>query len=475
VLRLEELRVNLDPVFREADADTLKNKLVGIHPADLVTILRDYDKNIQAQVFHCLEDFDAQLEVLMFADSTLGPYLFSLLAPEQQAEVVREMPTDEAADLVKDLGDEAADILLKSLDSQTAGQIRDLKRYHDNTAGALMTPDFLRVQAHAKIQDVIKILATNEDLESIDTGFVLTEAGKILGSFYVQELLVHKGNPFVIQFLDEDVLTVDDTASDEDVYHMMSRHGLDILPVVNHAGQMLGIITADDVLDVARQASEKAILQMVGTSGDFQKHNPFVRAAHRIPWLIFTLMGGIVSGFIIKGFSVALHQFTLLMMLMPFANAMAGNVGLQSSTIIVRDLANMDRIASHVLKNISREMLTGVVNAVFFGTLISVIIFIYGYLAGFDGLIAGSSIGIALFCSISFAGVLGAIIPIWFNRLGIDPAISSGPVITMTMDIVGLTIYLSISTWLFYFARFNGNKTLGDISKKAEHTNTLLL
>jgi magnesium transporter len=448
MLRLEELRSSLTNLLENQDEQAIQKWLDGAHPADLALLLNEFDPEKRAIIFSNIQDEELQQEVLMFANADIKAFLFSLLDPNTQVNFVEDMPRDEAVDLVEELNDETADNLMERLPPATASELQGLRQYEEGTAGALMTTEYLQVRSEAKIQDVIKILGTNRDLESIDTGFVLTDGGKILGAFDVSEVLVHRGNPFIMQFVYEDIIYVEDTASENVAYKLMTRHGLDILPVVNSHGFMVGIITADDMLEVAKKVSDQDFYHMVGTS-DPVGSSVFARAGGRIPWLLATLVGGLFAGVILKQYNLELQHFTVLVIFLPFVIAMAGNVGVQSATIIVRELANHDSSDSAIRKNVIKEMLTGMVNAGFFGLTIFALLSAYVYFFDSGSYIIGPAIGLALACSMSLAGCIGANIPLLFARMNVDPAISSGPIITMTMDILGLTIYLGVSTWIF--------------------------
>jgi magnesium transporter len=449
--RIEELHNALKNLLKEGDDVSLGRWLTDVEAADLAIMLSDCSEEETKRVFYALHKEESQHELIMFAEGELKNLLFSFLPQLKQVQFLEEVPPDEAVDMVETLEDDDVSSLLEKLDIETAEEIKGLRQYEEGTAGALMTPDFLQVRAHAKLQHVVKIIGSTEDLESIDQGFVLTDMGKILGMFKVSEILTQTGNPFVVQFIDENVVTVYDTDSDERAYQIMSRYGLDILPVVNHSGQMKGIITADDMLDVAKNISDQDFYQMVGTSGDPTGRSVWARAWHRIPWLVTTLVGGLVSGYILRTFHLELQAFAALVVFLPFVIAMAGNVGVQSATIIVRELVNQEQTQVVLRKDVFREMMTGLLNATIFGIGTAILLAVWVYFSGGESLVLGPAIGTALFSSMGFAALIGANIPILFSRLGIDPAISSGPIITMTMDVIGLTIYLSVATGIFHF------------------------
>jgi magnesium transporter len=444
---LNELHQTLENILEQNDVASLQNCVNGILPADLAILLGNFSESYQNRIFNAINDTEDQQEVLSFAEGDLKSSLFSLLDEETRARFIVEMPPDEAVDLLEDQSPEEIESILSRVDSETEKEIRSLRQYEEGTAGSMMTTDFLSVRAHAKIHDVVRIIGDSTNgLESIDTGFVLTEAGKLLGEFRVQDLLVQKGDHFVVQFLDEDVVFIRDFDSTEKAFQLMTRHGLNILPVLNHAGEMKGIITADDMLDVAREIMDQDFYQMVGANGDPSEMSVFSRSMHRLPWLASTLAGGLVAGLILTAFAPVLATYTVLFVFVPFVIAMAGNVGVQSATIIVREMVGNDRFFAKLRKDIFKEIFTGMLNAFIFALATFLLISLYCYVTNWDAYALAPAVAIGLMSAMSFAAIMGASIPIVFNRLGIDPAISSGPIITVTTDIVGISIYLGFAS-----------------------------
>ncbi len=447
----DKLHNQLQDLINEgSDSQALQGVLKSIMPADIASILDNFDPEHQCLLFNALPDEEDKQEVLSFLEGSALDTIIQQTDPAQIAHYLEEMPPDEAADVLEDQSEELVNSILAKVEPKTAAELKSLSLYREGTAGSLMTTDFLHVNSHMKIKDILlNIKNEDEQLETVEFGFVLTEAGKILGQFHIQDILRASENDFVLKFIEEDFLYVKDTDSQDVVLQMMTRHALSFIPVVDHSGVIKGIITADDMLDVAREIMDQDFYQMVGTSGDPNERSIWARVFHRAPWLACTLIGGTISAFIIRLFDIELKNFTFLTIFIPFVIGMAGNVGIQSATIIVRDLVSQGNRRS-LNKNIIREILTGFSNAVLFGLTTLLLLFVLGKLLQWPSDMVAVSVASGLFLAMMFASLIGATIPNLFIHLKIDPAISSGPIITALIDIIGLTIYLVISTFLLH-------------------------
>ncbi len=448
----ELLRQKISDILESGDSlQVLRENIKGIPPRDLATLLEDFPSRFQVQVFQALPDDESAQEVLSFLEGDILKNILSNSDHNTIAQFLEEMPPDEAVDLLEDQSDEVVESLLSKLEPNTASELKSLRKYEEGTAGSLMTTDFLSVKSHAKVRDILNIIRDDEiDLETIDVGYVLTDAGKILGQFYVHDLLGSAESVFVLKFIDEDFLYVKDTDSQDVALQLMSRHALSIIPVVDHSGVMKGIITADDMLEIAREVMDRDFYQMAGTSVDPTDRSIFSRVRYRFPWLACTLLGGSISATVMRNYRVELELFTLLTIFIPFVVGMAGNVGVQSATIIVRDLVNKGSKTS-LRKNLIREVLTGWTNAILFASTTITLLTAVSYAFGWSNHLVGLVVGIGLALAMILASILGAFVPVLFNRLKIDPAIASGPIITALIDIIGLSIYLFTAIHLLRF------------------------
>ncbi len=417
-----------------------------IQPADLAAVLNDCSFEEQITLYSSLSSSEDKMELISFLEGEPLKNVLSVIHTDELVAYIHDMAPDEAVDTLEELESEKVDQVLNKLEAEKAIEIRTLRKYREGSAGSLMTTDFLEVKSHARVSDVLSILRDSDsDLETIDTGFVLTEGGKILGMFDVKDLLVLPEKSFLLKHIDEDVITIADTSPTEEVYQMMTHHSLSVLPVTDNGGKMVGIITADDVLDEVRTIVDEDFYHMVGTTGDPSGRGVFGRVVHRVPWLASTLIGGSIAAVIMNLFGVN----KIVTSFVPFVMAIAGNVGVQSATIIVRELVNQEFSSHHLQESIKKEILTGWVNAAIFGVLAFVLLFVVAQFSDVSTLSLALGVGIGVFGAMCFAAVMGGIAPLMFTYFKIDPAISSGPIIMVTTDIVGLTIYLSVVSAIF--------------------------
>ncbi len=435
-----------DILASDQSSEVLPEWLSKIQPADITVLLDDCAPEIQKVIYQSLESEDDKIELISFIEGETLKNILSIIKVGELVRYIEDMAPDEAVDALEGLDSSKVEEVLSKLENETALEIRSLRKYREGSAGSLMTTDFLEVKSHARVIDVLDILKdTESDLETIDMGFVLTEGGKILGIFDVKDLLALPEKSFLLKHIDEDVVVISDTSPTEEVYQSMAHHSLSVLPVVDHGGSMVGIITADDVLDEVRAIVDEDFYHMVGTSGDPTGRGVFQRVVARVPWLASTLVGGTIAAVIMNMFGLN----KVVTSFVPFVMAIAGNVGVQSATIIVREMVNQDFSSYHLQESIKKEILTGWMNALIFGTLAFLLLFGVSYFSVMTSLPLAIGVGIGVFGAMSFAAVMGGLAPIVFTYFKIDPAISSGPIIMVSTDIVGLTIYLTVVSFVF--------------------------
>lgn len=438
----------LNQLLASDNNEDLQKWTSSLQPADLALLIEETQSpDDQFRIFDNLEDRKDQLEVLSFLGGDAAQHIASNIKTKELVEIVDEMASDEAVDFLDELPNDVSQKILSTLPDESASELRELGRYEEGTAGALITTDFLYCNDQTTVGELLEDLKeTASEIETLDTGFVLSENEKILGIFSLKELFSLPSKDLVKHHMDDDFVFGNVNNSEEEILQLFNYHILSILPIVDHSGVMKGIITADDMLDVAKGQSDEDFYHMVGTTGNPTERSILSRVRHRLPWLASTLLGGALAGLILKLFTQELSQFPILMSGIPFVIAMAGNVGVQSATIIVREFVNQDTTASHMRKNIISEVNTAMANALVFSSFTFIVMTILAYSQDWPLFVASSSIALGLFLAMCFAGLIGATAPLVFNRLNIDPAISSGPIITVTVDVIGLSIYLGITT-----------------------------
>lgn len=437
----------LNQLLKEDSEEDLQKWISTLQPADLSLLIEEtLVAEDQFRIFQNITDRRDKLEVLGFIEGDAAQHLAEHIKPSDLVEIVDDMASDEAVDFLDELPFEISQKILQTLPVESASELRELGRYEEGTAGALITTDFLACSETTTISELLTELRNNAtEIETLDTGFILTENDKIIGIFNFKDLFSQEENKAVKNYMDEDYVYGQVNNSEEEILNLFNYHSLAILPIVDHSGVMKGIITADDMLEVAREQTDEDFYHMVGTSGDPTERSIWGRVRHRLPWLASTLLGGTLAGIILKFFADSLIQFPILLSGLPFVIAMAGNVGVQSATIIVREFVNQDSTAATLRKNIVSEFYTAVANAFVFSLITFIAMALISLNFNWPIWVVASAISLGLFFAMCFAGLIGSTAPLVFNRLNIDPAISSGPIITVTVDVIGLTIYLGLS------------------------------
>ncbi len=431
----------------KSDKEGIRLMLNDLHPADIAEIFCELT----------LEDVKATFTIL--DDELLGEVISEL--PEEKRNtlldalpndiiarrVINTMDSDDAADLIGDLDEERRiEVLSLVEDVNVAGDIVDLLNYDEESAGGLMDKELIKVKMGWTIPICIRSMRRQaEDVDKIYYVYVIDNAGILKGTVSLKKLLLANNLSKVEEIYNDDVISVLDTSSGQDAANIMDKYGLVALPVVDEIGRLLGKITIDDVLNVIRAEAEEDYQLASGLTEDVEASDGiFLHARARIPWLIIGLFGGVIGSRIIGGFMGIISLHPEMAIFMGLIAAMGGNVGVQSSAIVVASLANGTlRLQNNWIK-LLKEFSIALLNA----TILSVLIF--GYNFAVDASFALTlTVSCAMFSVIVLATMLGFVIPILLKRINVDPAVATGPFITTMNDIIGMFVYLTLGS-LFY-------------------------
>lgn len=431
----------------KSDKESVKLMLNDLHPADIAEIFCELT----------LEDIKATFTIL--DDELLGEVISEL--PEEKRNtlldalpndiiarrVINTMDSDDAADLIGDLDEERRiEVLSLVEDVNVAGDIVDLLNYDEESAGGLMDKELIKVKMGWTIPICIRSMRRQaEDVDKIYYVYVIDNAGILKGTVSLKKLLLANNLSKVEEIYNDDVISVLDTSSGQDAANIMDKYGLVALPVVDEIGRLLGKITIDDVLNVIRAEAEEDYQLASGLTEDVEASDGiFLHARARIPWLIIGLFGGVIGSRIIGGFMGIISLHPEMAIFMGLIAAMGGNVGVQSSAIVVASLANGTlRLQNNWIK-LLKEFSIALLNA----TILSALIFTYNFAVDAN-LALTLTVSCAMFSVIVLATMLGFVIPILLRRINIDPAVATGPFITTMNDIIGMFVYLTLGS-LFY-------------------------
>lgn len=427
------------------DEEEIARLALELSPGDLSEVLRPLSFEDTALILRLLPP-DPLAEVLAEIDNRSLDTLFQLLDVDAIADIIEEMPSDEATDVLGELDNEQAQEILAAMEDEEREEITELLQYEPETAGGLMGKEYLAVQGAITCGEAVDELRQmdEDDLAETHSVWVIDRRGRLTGHLPLMALLLASPRTLVEEIMEPEPLFVAVDLDQEEVAAFFRMHDLITLPVVDHQHKMVGRITADDVLDVMEEEATEDISRLAGVSvEEFGEQSSFRVARSRLPWLVGALFGQVGAVFVLGTFERSLETKVSLAFYIPMIMAMAGNIGIQTSSVVVRGLATGEvdffHLGRHLLRELGTALLTGV----------SIALLSYGVSYGLNGDPQVSLVlGLAMLLVIVFAAMAGAGIPLLMHRMGIDPAVATGPFITTANDIVGLLIYFGLAAYL---------------------------
>ncbi|XOV65958.1 MAG: magnesium transporter [Fluviicola sp.] len=428
------------------DIQWLETNAFELHDADLAMIIEELDEEEAISLYGMLEE-QRQADILVELDTDTQEELISSFSSEEIASQLENMDSDDAADLIADLPPEQIEEVISHIkDDEAADDIVDLLNYEEDTAGGLMQKEFIKAKLDWPVNRcVVELRRQAEEVEKVFTIYVVDDDDRLVGFLSLKRLLFASPKTLIKDlYQDKNMISVKTSDDDEHVARIMEKYDLVSVPVIDLNNKLVGRITIDDVVDVIMEEAEKDMQLASGISEKIESSSSVWRISRaRLPWLIIGMLGGILGAQVISGFEGGISEVPALAFFIPLITAMGGNVGVQSSAIVVQSLAKGDDQFGSIFKKIGKESLVAIVN----GILLSLTV--YAFAVIFDSSTLGLVVGLSLFTVIMFAAVFGTLIPLLLDRYKIDPALATGPFITTLNDVLGLFIYLSIGV-LFY-------------------------
>ncbi len=417
-----------------------------MHPADIADLLRNIDHKERITLFAAL-DYDMAAQILSELDPQSEYQLLKELSSFKISKLIEKMPPDEAADILADLSSEKQKDVLNLMKTEDSKEVQQLLKYDEESAGGLMTTNFLVLKDNLTASRAIEALRQfAKDVQAqIVYVYVIDSENKFIGVLSVKKLIIATPNMRLAELVNRNTITVDPGLDQEEVARIVSKYNLLAVPVVDKGRNLLGIITVDDVIDVITEEDTEDIYRMAGISHEeIYRQSTFRVVRQRLPWLVATLFGGIIVATLIRNFQTTLQQVIALAFFIPVITGMGGNIGIQSSTITIRGLATGNINLKHIRGVIYREIRQALIMGIVCGLVVGVVAYL------FDGNpVLGLVLTVAMFVAILVAALIGVMIPLLFEKINIDPAIASGPFITTANDITGVLIYFLMATWLF--------------------------
>ncbi len=437
----QEFTNKIEELIALKDDAQLEQLLAELHFADIAEIINELNLDEAVYIIKLL-DTETTSEALLELDEDQRDRVLSALSPREIADELEEMDTDDAADILNELPDELAqEIIAEMQDEQHAEDIVDLLRYDEDTAGGLMAKELVKVNENWTVTGCVsEMRAQAEYVTRVHSIYVVDNANKLKGRLSLKDLLTSPENaPIKDVYIPKvDYVTVNTSA--EEVSRIMRKYDLEAIPVVDELQRLVGRVTIDDIVDFITDEAEKDYQLASGISQDVEANDSIWELTKaRLPWLILGMLGGIGAAQIMGGFEGLMKNHAILFLFTPLIAAMAGNVGVQSSAIIVQGIAN-DDLKGSVSKRLLKEVLLAMLN----GSILAALLFTFTFIS--KGSLATSvAISVSLFTVIIVAGVVGTSVPIFLHKRGIDPALATGPFITTSNDIFGILIYFMIA------------------------------
>jgi len=416
-----------------------------LHPADIAEIINHAPASAHNKLFDLLDD-EVKPDVLAELDDQVEADILEKLTDEEISDIVEEMAPDDAADVLGELEDEQREEILGLMEEEESEEVRELLQYGEETAGGIMTSDFVAAQASMTATEAIDYIAELDMDEPLYNLYVIDQEGRLTGWTQLWELLKKANRDLPLEELaDKETISVHTDADQEEVARIASKYDLSSLPVIDGQNKLVGRITVDDIMDVMEEEASEDIFKFAGSDdSELEYTSPLHACKSRLPWLMVTLFAGFVSSVILKRFID--HHVVALSFFVPIIMAMGGNTGIQSSTLIIRGLAVGSITEREIFKLLGRELTAGALMGLFCGVFVGIWAnFMVGTGGDIPAIYLAFTVGVSLFAAMTFAAVFGAFAPLLLNRFKVDPAVASGPFVTASNDILALAIYYAIT------------------------------
>ena len=438
---------HLQKIIEDHADDAARDELKDLHPAEIAELYHELDID-EAEYLYLLLDEENQADVLMELDEDERQQLLSKMDAEDIAKQIEHLDTDDAVDVIQELDEDEREKILSHIDDvEQAGDIIDLLKYDEDTAGGLMGTEMIVVNENWSMPECIRQMRMQaEDMDEVYYVYVVDNDDRLKGTLPLKNLITHPSVSKIKHVMEDDPVAVKADTPIDEVALDFEKYDLVAMPVVDSIGRLLGRITVDDVMDQVRDSNERDYQLASGLTHDVESDDKlFAQTKARLPWLLIGMIGGLCNSFILGKFEGGFVVDPALALFIPLIGGTGGNVGTQSSAIVVQGLANGSLDIKKSTQQLLKELGVGLLN----GGIIALLVFIYNYFTiGHGHEVTTFAVSISLFCVVMFASVFGTFVPLTLEKLKIDPALATGPFISITNDIIGMLIYMSISSWL---------------------------
>jgi len=444
----KDFLTNLKSLIDADKSSKVSSLLKELHYADIAEIVDEIDFNYAIYIIKLLDD-EQTADILTELDDDTRERVLKGLSSKEIAQNIEELETDDAADIIGELSEaKKKEVISHIEDVDHAKDIVELLRYEEDTAGGLMAKEFIEVNENwTNLKCVKEMRRQAQELEKVHTIYVVDNDNKLKGILSLKSLLTTSAKTPVKEIFDPKVISVKVDDEGEEVALIMQKYDLVVLPVIDDLGVLVGQITIDDVVDFIKEEADKDYQMAAGLSEDVDSDDSVVKLTRaRLPWLLIGMVSGTFAASVITDFQTIMKSAPALLIFIPLINSSAGNVGVQSSAIVVQGIANKTfrgKIVHHIIK----QLLIGLLN----GTVMASILFGLSKFIFHTNLTISITIAIALITVIINAAIIGTIVPIILNKLKIDPAVATGPFVTTSNDIFGILIYFFVAKLMLGF------------------------
>jgi magnesium transporter len=433
----------LQKMVRRGGTSHIRKIVSKLHPADVAKLLRHFDADEQWLIFGVIDDPQFAAEILSEADADTSEALIRRAPSHFILPALRSMSPDDLTDLLDQLSIDLRESILSSL-KEELDDVRTLMQYGKDTAGGIMTTDFVSLNEQVSVEDAIKEVRAAGDKVMVSYVYVTDDNGRLRGVVSLRQLILAEPAQPLREVMTKDVWKVHEETDQEEVARLVGHYNILAIPVVDEENVLVGVVTVDDIIDVIHEEASEDLAYLSGSSKPLHTlidASPVVISRARLPWLVTALFGGLLSGSIIKYFTGTLSELISLSVFIPVIMAMGGHHGIQTSTVFIRGLATGE--IRNIVGPLWKEFRVGCIMGAVCGICLGLVGFFWMGSWMF-GIVAGT----AMFFALNTSAMMGILLPAFFNRIGVDPAITAGPFITAIQDVTGLILYLGLATLL---------------------------
>ncbi len=447
--QIKILTASLTRLLRRGATKQLLNIIKKTHMADLSLSFKELSFDNREKLFDLMHDPEQIGDLFSLLDESLFLEFVKNVEFNKLVKIFDHMPSDDAASLLTLLDEDLSDHILEKMQKKESDDVEQLLSYEEDTAGSLMVTDFIALEEEVMAKQVIEALQNKYlDVEMPFYIYVIDEYGKLVGVSSLRQLVVVPPEKPLKEFMAKDLVSVKPYTDREEVARLVARYDYLAIPVVDNDNKIVGIVTVDDVIDILHEVATEDILKMAGVGEEYIETQTILRGTRiRLPWLFASFLGGVAAFFIIGGFEQSLAKFTSLAAFIPVIMGMGGNIGTQSSTIVVRGIATGRINLSDFTRVVSKELAVGLILGIIYGLFIGIIAQ-YTFSTESFSLSLSFAVGLAILLSMSIAALVGSMVPLILEKFHIDPAVATGPFVTTSIDIVSVYCYFTLATIL---------------------------